>query len=145
MEPPALRIRRGRRQDFAAVMRLLMPEEGEADRRTLRRFRHIVADLGADLYVAELAGKVVGVIHASYARQLTGAQRARVEGLAADPDCRQHAVEQRLLEFIVARARGRACADVSCVPTSDDTAAIVRAAGLDPVGTRYSRPLSGEA
>lgn len=138
-------IRRGRRHDFAAVMRLLAPAEaGEPDRRTLRRFRSIVADLGADLYVAHLGGRVVGVIHASYARQISGAQRARVEDLAADPAHDAREIERRLLEFIAARARRRACSTLCCVPETNDAGASARGAGLEPHQTEYRRVLAGE-
>lgn len=140
MTTPPLEIRRGCRRDFAAVMRLLSAApSGEPDRRTLRRFRNIVGDLGSDLYVAELGGKVVGVIHASYVRQLRGGQAARVEDLSADAEYDQHAIEQRLLEFILARARRRACAWLSCRPAGPSIAAVAEAAGLQPRDTEYAR------
>lgn len=139
-------IRRGRRQDFAAVMRLVAPAEAVApDRRVLRRFRSIVADLGSDLYVAHLGGRVVGVIHASYARQISGAQRARVEDLAADPSHDRRDIERRLLEFIAERARRRDCATLCCVPPNPDATGVARDAGLEPDRTQYRRVLGGEA
>lgn len=146
MNTPELEIRRGRRQDFAAVMRLLVPNSGTAaDRRTVRRFRHIAADLGADLYVATLGGKVVGVIHVSYSRQLTGGQRARVEDLAADDEYARHEIRRRLLEFALGRARGRECAWLCCVPSGGAAGLAVESAGLSRQATEYCRPLAGEA
>jgi GNAT superfamily N-acetyltransferase len=144
MTAPGLKIRRGRRQDFAAVMRLLALDEVAPDRRTLRRFRSIVADLGADLYVADLGGRVVGVIHATYARRLGGAQGARVEDLAADTDYRQHQIARRLFEFILERARKRSCATLCCVPAEDEAGALARELGLLPHETEYRRALAGE-
>jgi N-acetylglutamate synthase-like GNAT family acetyltransferase len=145
MSAPALKIRRGRRGDFAPVMRLLGVEDRPADRRTLRRFRHIVADLGADLYVAELGGRVVGVIHATYARQLAGAQTGRIERVAADPVHRDREVERHLLDFIVARARKRECAALTCVPPTSAATALARDAGFAPGLPEHTRPLAGEA
>jgi N-acetylglutamate synthase-like GNAT family acetyltransferase len=144
MSAPALKIRRGRRQDFAPVMRLLGADVAAADRRTLRRFRHIVADLGADLYVAELGDRVVGVIHATYARQLAGAQTARIERVAADPIHRDREVERHLLDFIVARARKRECGALTCVPPTAAASALARGAGLAPGQAEYGRTLDGE-
>lgn len=146
MDTPELRIRRGRRQDFVAVRRLLgSTPEAEADRRTLRRFRHIAADLGADLYVAHLAGKVVGVVHVSYARQITGGQRARIEDLAADREYGQHSIESRLLAFALERARKRACGSLGWSPSTADAGAAAEGAGLQPQGTEYLRPIASEA
>lgn len=146
MDTPALKIRRARRRDFAAVQRLLaLGDLALTDRRILRRFRHIVADLGGDLYVAEAAGNVVGVIHATYVRQLGGAQRARIEELAVEPDHRSTGVDLLLLDFIVARARRRDCSTLSCVPVTEDGRSAAEAAGLCPQETEYRRPLAGEA
>jgi N-acetylglutamate synthase-like GNAT family acetyltransferase len=146
MDTPALKIRRGRREDFTAVMRLLAPPGAvEPDRRTLRRFRHIVADLGADLYVADLGGSVVGVVHASYSRQISGAQRARIEGLAADPGQGGRDLERQLLEFIIERARKRCCGTLCCVPATRDAGAVAQVVGLEPRDTEYCRSLAGEA
>lgn len=142
---PELEIRRGRRQDFAAVMRLLAPGALEApDRRTLRRFRHIAADLGADLYVATLGGKVVGVIHVSYARQLTGGQRARIEALGADAEYARHDIRQHLVDLALGRARKRECASVCCVPAGREAGSAVEHAGLRQHATEYCRSLGSE-
>jgi len=146
MDRPALKIRRGRRQDFAAVMRLLAPaEEMPADRRTLRRFRHIVADLGNDLYVAEFGQRLVGVIHASYARQLKGPQRARIEDLAVDPECAPSEVARSLLEFMLVRARRRSCAILCCVPGDRDETALAESVGLLRGEVEYRCAFTGEA
>lgn len=146
MGTPALEIRRGRRQDFAAVMRLLAPgTEAEPDRRTLRRFRHVAADLGADLYVATLGGKVVGVIHLSYARTLGGGQRARIEDLAADREYAADDIARRLLEFGLGRARRRDCASLGCVPREPAAVAALESAGLRRQASEYGCRLRGEA
>jgi N-acetylglutamate synthase-like GNAT family acetyltransferase len=146
MDLPELKIRRARRLDFAAVMRLLAPAgEPSPDRRTLRRFRSIVADLGADLYVAEVGGEIVGVVHASYVRQLGGGQRGRIEDLAASPERAGLGVEKSLLEFIVARARKRDCSALSCVPASSGAGAVAANAGLEPHQQEYRRNLSRAA
>lgn len=112
MENRELKIRRARRLDFDAVMALAAANI-EPDRRTVRRFRNIVADLGADLYVAESSGEIVGFVHASYTRQLCGGPHGRIETIAADPQRPDLGVEKALLEFISNRARKRECSRVS--------------------------------
>ena len=85
-----------------------------ADRATLRRFRHIVADLGNDLYVATVDERLVGVVHASYARQVTTYPLARIELLAVAPPLRRQGVGAALVRHIEDRARQRACVRASC-------------------------------
>jgi len=142
MDTPELRIRRARRLDFTAVMRLLAGAVVGADRRTLRRYRTIVADLGADLYVAEVDGEIAGVIHATYVRQLGGGQRGRIEDLAADPQRPGLGIEKALLDFILARARKRSCSALSCVPASEEAGTVARTAGLKPHRTEYGCELA---
>src|SRR5262249_61086414 len=48
------------------------------DRATLRRFRHLVDDLGADFYLILVDGTLAGLVHVTYARQVAGAPRARL-------------------------------------------------------------------
>jgi GNAT superfamily N-acetyltransferase len=118
-----LTIRRVRRLDFGAVAELLaaarMPVPA-SDRATLRRFRHLAADLGADFYLAARDGKVVGMVHVTYARQLGGAPRARIERLVIAPDHSQEGVAEALLNFAATRARKRSCATLTWTVTAGD-------------------------
>lgn len=142
MEETAVRIRRGRREDFDAIRALFealgLPAPA-ADRRTLRRFRHIVADLGADFYVAVVDGRVVGVVHCVYSRDLLHGQQGRIERLVVSAAHRDRGIEDALLALIVARARKRACARLCWVPSQAHStpAPVLASAGLTGGGQEY--------
>jgi GNAT superfamily N-acetyltransferase len=109
-------IRRGRRTDFTATMAVLAASGVPVpppDRATLHRFRNIVADLGADLYVALVDGVVAGVVHVTYNRRLTTAARAQIDLLCVTPEHRRRGVGSALLRFAHKRALGRGCAFVA--------------------------------
>jgi len=122
MHPAPVTLRRARRTDFVAVMRVLASNDlpvPPPDRATLRRFRRLVADLGADFYVAVSEAQVVGFVHVSYTRQLAGAARARIETLAVHGECRGRGVGSALLELVCMRARRRTCAELLCAAGGD--------------------------
>src|SRR5262245_20949376 len=105
-------IRRGRRTDFTAVMQLLAASNVAVpvpDRATLRRFRHLVNDLGTDFYVALVDGALAGLVHVSYVRQLASAPVARLETLVVAVTLRRCGVGSSLLRFAQRRARQRGC------------------------------------
>ena len=110
-------IRRVRRTDFTAVMHLLAAS-GVAvpppDRATLRRFRHLVADLGADFYLALVDGTVAGLVHVTYARQLAVPPMARLEQLLVSDPLRRRGVGSKLLAFVRQRATARGCGALVC-------------------------------
>ncbi len=131
-------IRRSRRTDFTAVMSLLatcgIPVPAP-ERATLRRFRQIVADLGADFYLAEVDGKLAGLVHVTYARELPVGQRAALNQLLVAEGFRRHGVGTALLEFAQARAQGRGCTALCCaVPATSPARAFLAKAGLSPAG-----------
>ncbi len=145
-----IRIRRGRRTDFTAVMELLAVS-GEAvpppDRATLRRFRHLVADLGCDFYLATVDERVVGVAHVTYARQLAAAPLATLATLVVGESSRGHGVDTALIEFAEARARKRACVALRYVASGSPAGVgrqSVLGAGARPVGTMVEVPLLQE-
>ncbi len=117
MSEPRVRIRRGRRTDFTAVMQLLAAS-GTAlpppERATLRRFRNLVNDLGADFYLALVDGVLAGLVHVTYARQLAAAPMARLEYLVVADAMRRRGVGASLLRFAQERARQHGCARLSC-------------------------------
>src|SRR6185369_3116236 len=62
------------------------------ERAALRQFRRVVADLGADVYVADVDACVLGVMHITYTRPLSGPPRAHLELLAVASDARGRGV-----------------------------------------------------
>jgi GNAT superfamily N-acetyltransferase len=122
----SIRVRRGRRTDFIDVMRLLAngtPTPPVPDRATLRRFRHIVADLGGDFYLALVDGRLAGCVHVTYARQLAAAPRASLGVLVVSPAYRRHGIGSKLLAFAQQRAEKRGCAVLQCTLSPEAVAA----------------------
>lgn len=142
-------IRRGRRTDFTATMAVLAAAGVPVpppDRATLHRFRNIVADLGADFYVAVEAGTVVGVLHVTYNRRLTTAARAHVDLLCVTPAHRGRGVGAALLHFARRRASGRGCAVLvhDLAPGNDAGRRLLTRHGLQPQAETWVLPLTTE-
>jgi N-acetylglutamate synthase-like GNAT family acetyltransferase len=113
IEERVVKLRRATRHDLAALATLL---ECSIDPRFGRR---TVADLGADVYVAEHARDgVVGVVGVSYRRSLAaGRFVAEVAPLASRDPTHIGA----LLDFAAARARRRGCHElIVCVALAPD-------------------------
>src|SRR5689334_15065635 len=108
MFPQPIRHRRARRSDFDAISAIVaangLPAPA-AERAALRRFRNLVADLGADLYVAATGTQVLGVVHVTYSRRVIGGPRARLELLLVDPAERGRGVGRGLADLAATRAR----------------------------------------
>ena len=147
MPAARVQIRRGRRTDFTAVMQLLAAS-GVAlpapDRATLRRFRNLVNDLGTDFYLALVDGALAGLVHVTYARQLSAVPLARLEQLLVAKPLRRHGVGTALLAFVQQRARRRGCGALSCVlaPTEWPARQLLEKAGLRPDGESFAMPLA---
>ncbi len=112
-----IRHRRGRRGDFAAIVEVLAASGISApppDRSALRRFRRIVADLGADLYVALAGVRLVGFVHVTYTRHIVLGTRARIEALVVAPDSRRSSVGRSLVQLARQRAVRRGCSELRC-------------------------------
>ncbi len=127
-------LRRARRTDFPAVMRLLAHNEvalPPADRSTLRRFRNIINDLGSDIYVCLTDDEaLVGLLHLTYSRQLCETATARIEMLMASGP---HAATIRaaLANLAETRARKRGCqrlAEQTMAPALDEANPLVATA-----------------
>lgn len=93
------------------------------DRALLRRFRHIVSDLGNDLYVALIGERPEGFIHITYRRHITLGTRARVESLVVSEQERAQEVTASLAALAGRRARRRSCFDL-CFATTNASSAI---------------------
>ena len=104
IEERVVKLRRATRRDLAAVGTLLGTP---VDRRFGRR---VVADLGADVYVAEHAEDgVVGIVGVAYRRSLSaGRFVAEIDPLAS----RDPAHVGALLDFAGSRARRRGCREL---------------------------------
>lgn len=109
MEARPIRCRRARRGDTESILALV--GIADDDRRTRHRFRKLVADLGADCYVALRDDAVVGIVHVTYARHLLDGQCATVELLRV-ADAQPADVGEALATLVRERARRRACARI---------------------------------
>ena len=112
----AVRVRRGRRRDFAQVRSLV---DADAGARLERVFRRIVADLGTDVYVAESGdGEIVGLIAVTYARSLVrGGISAMLDGARTR---RERDILDGLVAFAEERARKRGCDRLTAWVAPDD-------------------------
>lgn len=137
-----LRLRRARRTDFMAVMSLLAGcgiAVPPPDRATLRRFRNLVADLGSDFYLASFDETLAGLVHVTYARQLTTGPAARVDQLVVAENFRRRGIGASLLAFAQARARKRGCATLRyAVAGEAPTCPFLEAAGLRSKGDWFA-------
>jgi len=109
------RVRRGRRHDLGAVRTLLGTDDLPP-----KVFRRLLADLGADVYVAEDAGgAIVGLVSVAYARSLVrGGASALLDGArAAHPP-----ILEGLIAFAEERARRRGCRRLAAWVEPDDGA-----------------------
>lgn len=141
-----VRIRRGRRTDFRAVMNLLAASNvaiPPPERATLRRFRNIVADLGGDFYLAVVDGTLAGLVHVTYARQLAVPPGARLDQLLVADPFRRRGIGSALLAFAQRRARQRGCGTFSCaLPAADSPPRqLLEKAGLQPAGDWFVQQL----
>lgn len=141
-----VRIRRVRRGDFSSAMGLLAScglAVPAPERATLRRFRALVGDLGADFYVAEAAESIVGLVHLTYTRRLATHARAHIDLLLVDPAHRRCGVGAALMRFARRRAEKRTCAFISYDVESADAAAegLLTRHGMVPAAAHWRRPL----
>jgi GNAT superfamily N-acetyltransferase len=148
MKMPRLRIRRVRRTDFTAVMAMLAAA-GVAvpppERATLRRFRNIVADLGADFSLVLVDGTLAGLVHVTYARQLAQPPRATLEQLVVATPFRRRGVGSALLAFAAARAGKRGCTLLcyAAARTDGEARSFLESGGLQCRGEWYVQTLRG--
>ncbi|GIW44342.1 MAG: hypothetical protein KatS3mg077_1624 [Candidatus Binatia bacterium] len=107
-----LHTRRAHWRDFEIVAALVAQcgaGELRAERRTLRRFRHIVNDLGNDLYLAFVGETLVGLVHIVYVRELVAPRRAEISCMMVAPHAASQEVTEALVALAFRRARKRDC------------------------------------
>ena len=113
-------IRRARRMDVAAIVRLLADDvlgrtrEKFADPMPgtyIEAFEAIDASAADELVVAEVDGRVVGTLQATYLRHLSfqGGRRAQLENVHVDAAWRSRGIGARLVAWAIERARARGC------------------------------------
>jgi GNAT superfamily N-acetyltransferase len=141
----AIRIRRGRRTDFATLSELACwPGVEASSARSVRLFRRVVADLAYDLYVADEDGKALGFVAVSYVRALPlGGQRATLEDLVVHPGRRRSGIGRELVEFVYRRAVKRGARAFEARPADEEAERFLDRTGFRPAGRRYLRPLPG--
>lgn len=106
-----------------------------ADTRAERsRFRRVVADLGVDLDVATIDGRIAGLVYVTYVRPLSGPPRATLELLAVAAAMRGRGVGRALLAAAIRRASRRGCADLRGAPADDPGRDFLARFGWQPAG-----------
>jgi N-acetylglutamate synthase-like GNAT family acetyltransferase len=104
-----IKIRRGKRTDFPALLALLPSARHTAPTKTqVRHWRRVASDLRHDFYVAEQEGVVLGMVLVCYIRTLTQERWHALLDIVVSPVNACH-IGQKLLAFAKARARKRGC------------------------------------
>ncbi len=144
MKEKGLKIRRGKRLDFAAVRALVASQsrwEGLAEKKLARLFRRLVKNLGYDLYVAEHQGHICGVVVVSYHHLLVqGGLCALVNTLIAP----EGEIRRGLFAFALERAQKRGCRRVEVQIQEDQREewdGLLAAYGFREAGRWFSRTL----
>lgn len=120
MAETRVRFRRATRDDLHAVVQMLADDPLGARREAYaeplpecyyRAFEAIESDANNELVVAEIDGKVAGVLQLTFIPYLTyqGGWRALIEGVRVAADQRSSGVGREMLEWAIARARQRNC------------------------------------
>ena len=113
-------LRRATRADVPDLVRLLADDElGRTRERTgpvladayWRAFDDIDGDPRQHLLVAELDGRVVGMLQVSYIPSLTfqGGERAQIEGVRVEAGLRGTGVGRQMVGWVIAEAARRGC------------------------------------
>lgn len=115
-----LLIRPAVRDDVPEIVRMLADDLVAAARERYttplpasyyQAFEAISRDLNNELVVAELQGRVVGVLQLTYIPSLTyvGSWRAEIEGVRVDAAVRSGGIGRHLFTWAIERARTKGC------------------------------------
>jgi ribosomal protein S18 acetylase RimI-like enzyme len=142
-----IRIRRGRRTDYAALAALGdWPSVDGPAARSVRLFRRVVSDLAYDLYVAEADERIVGLLAVSYVRVLPlGGQRARLEELVVGREHRGLGVGRKLVDLALRRARKRGVRVIEARANDEGSGRFLDHVGFRVQGRSYEISLPVEA
>ena len=113
-------FRRASRADVPAIVRMLADDALGAERETFesplpenyyRAFEAIDRDPNNELIVADLDGKVIGVMQMTFIPNLTyrGSWRALIEGVRVDAKVRSSGIGRQFFTWAIERARQRGC------------------------------------
>lgn len=136
-----IKIRRGKRTDFPALLTLLPAAQQRQPTKTqVRHWRRLASDLRHDFYVAEQEGTVRGIVLVCYIRTLKqyGWQALLDLVVSAVDHCH---IGQKLLAFAKARARKRGCRTLLiCTPDQgkQEVRLFLAQAGFSRVGDMLS-------
>jgi len=120
MKATDLTFRRARLSDLEVIVELLANDPLGARREAcvsplpesyLQAFQAISADPNNELVVADLEGRVVGVLQLTFIPYLTykGSWRALIEGVRVSETVRSAGIGRRMLGWAMERARERGC------------------------------------
>ncbi len=126
-----------------ALVQRVEEREWPSDKALVRLFRHLVSDLGYDLYVAEQDGEVCGVVMVGYRHLLVqGGLCAVLDGVITAESGGE--IRQRLLAFAQERARKKGCRMFQAQVSGQQREGwdgLLSAAGFTPAGEWFSYPL----
>jgi len=116
----AVTIRRARRDDVSVIVAMLADDPLGSGRERIedplppyyfRAFDAVESDPNIKLVVAEQGGAVVGCLQLCILPGLSsqGASRALIEDVRVATHCRSRGIGEQLVQWAVARARGREC------------------------------------
>ena len=120
MQTDNLVFRRAARADVTGIVKMLADDPLGAKRETYttplpenyyRAFEAIDQDPNNELIVAEVDGRVIGVLQMTFVPGLTyrGSWRALVEGVRVAAEVRSQGIGRRLFEWAIEHARQRGC------------------------------------
>ena len=120
MQDAGVVFRRASRDDVPVIVNLLASDALGAKREAFASplpesyyvaFEAIDRDANNELVVAELEGRVIGVLQITFIPYLTyqGGWRALIEGVRVDSEVRSRGVGRELFEWAIDRARKRNC------------------------------------
>jgi GNAT superfamily N-acetyltransferase len=117
---PGIDFRRATRDDLPCIVQMLADDPLGAKREAYaiplpesycRAFEAIESDSNNELVVAEIGGKVIGVLQMTFIPYLTyqGGWRALIEGVRVVPELRSSGIGRKLFEWAINRAKQRNC------------------------------------
>ena len=116
----SINIREAKREDVAAIVRLLADDDLGSKRELYEdplslqyysAFDEIKSDNNAHLIVAEVNGKVIGTLQFNFISYLTyqGGRRAQIESVRVDSSYKRQGIGRMMLEYAILKAKENRC------------------------------------